>query len=117
MAYYSYNNSALVHMKGTGVWIWFNGDRAFIYGQPVGQMCEHPEKYVAAYAINTRTGLKEGYECVMILKQVIDFYEKKGVKMNYITERVDDLSTYNIYNVLNILNRKNIINLSESGAV
>lgn len=116
MGYYNYNNSALIHMRGTGIWIWFNGDRAFIYGQPVGQICDHPDKYTSAYTINTRTGMKEGYKCVMTLEKVIDFYKEKGGKMKYMVTRVKNLDTFNAYDVLNLFNQKNIIDLSTSGA-
>lgn len=103
-------------MRGTGVWIWYNGDKAFIYGQPVGQMCEEPNKYEAAYTLNTRTGTKEGYSCVMILEQVINFYKSKGVEMKYLVKRVKDLKGFNVYNVLNIFDDEGIIDLSASGA-
>jgi hypothetical protein len=111
MGYYNYNNSALIHMRNTDTWVWYNGDSAFIYGQPIGQLCKDPTKYTGAYEISARTGMKKGYKCVMVLKQVIDFYKEKGVKMKYIVERVKDVSTFSIYDVLNIFSDRNIIDL------
>lgn len=113
LGYYSYNNSALVHMGNTGYWIWFNGVKAYIYGQNVGQICKDPQFYTAAYVINAKTGLKEGYECVLTLDEVIKFYKSKGVtKMNYIIKRINNPNNYNAYDVLNLLSDKNIINLN-----
>ncbi len=111
IAYYSYNNSALIHMRNTGIWIWYNGDKAYIYGQPVGQLCKDPKKYQAAYAINTRNGLKEGYDCVMILDDVIDFYKSKKVSMKYLLKSIGDNSKFNVYDVLNLLSDEGVINL------
>lgn len=116
MGYYTYNNSALIHMRGSDIWIWFNGDKAYIYGQPVGQLCKEPEKYDAVYAINTRNGLKEGYECVISLEEVIKFYKSKGVKMKYLLKRPKDSGDFTVYDVLNTFDDDNIINLSLSGA-
>lgn len=111
MGYYSYNNSALIHMMGSDIWIWFNGDKAYVYGQPVGQICKDPSKYEAAYVVNTRTGIQEGYECVMALSGVIDFYTSKGIEMEYMVSRIDT-KKFDIYMALNILNNEGIINLN-----
>lgn len=107
MGYYSYNNSALIQMRNSGIWVWYNGDKAFIYGQPVGQICKKP--FEPAYSINTKTGLKEGYACVMSLEDVINFYTSKGIKMNYVLKRASD--NLDVYTVLNILNDEGVIQL------
>jgi hypothetical protein len=114
MTYYAFENSALVQMQNTGLWVWFNGDRAFVYGQPVGQICKEPDKYQAAYSINTRTGLKEGYRCVVTLKEVLDFYKSKGVKSNNLIKKAN-YTSFDIYAMLNMLDSEGIINLSTSG--
>lgn len=113
MTYYAFENSALVQMQNTGLWVWFNGDRAFIYGQPVGQICKDPKKYQAAYSVNTRTGLKEGYRCVVTLQEVLNFYKSKGVKPSNLIKKAD-YNSFDIYGMLNFLNSKGIINLSSS---
>jgi hypothetical protein len=110
MEYYNYNNSALVNMKNSGLWVWYNGDKAFIYGQPVGQLCQDPKNYTSAYTINTRTGLKEGYQCVISLEKVLDFYTSKNIKPKFITKRTD--KNFDVYDALNILNNERIINLN-----
>lgn len=110
MGYYQYNNSALVNMRNSGLWIWYNGDRAFVFGQPVGQLCENPSQFQPAYSINTRTGAKEGYKCVMSLPEVQKFYTDRGVKMNYIVKRAP--ANFDVYGALNILNDEGIINLN-----
>lgn len=109
MQYYSYDNSALVQMKNTGLWIWFNGDTAFVYGQPIGQICKDPTKYQAAYSINTKTGLKQGYKCIVTLGEVLDFYKSK-TKPASLVKRAD-YNTFDIYAMLNLLNNEGIINL------
>jgi hypothetical protein len=109
MTYYAFENSALVQMQNTGLWVWYNGDKAFIYGQPVGQICKDPQKYQAVYTINTKTGLKEGYSCVITLQDVLAFYKSKGVKPSNLIKKTN--GTFDIYSMLNTLNNEGIINL------
>jgi hypothetical protein len=113
LAYYSYNNSALVHVRNTDTWLWFNGDKAFVYGQPVGQICKDPKKYSPAYSINTKTGLQEGYKCVLSLDEVVKFYTDKGVKMEYLVTKAT--KNFDVYSALNFLDDKGVIDLKSSG--
>ncbi len=113
LSYYRYNNSALTKMANSGLWIWFNGDRAFIYGQPVGQLCQDPTKYEAAYSINTKNGLKEGYTCVITLGDVIDFYKSKGVGVEHLITKADS-NSFDVYAALNTLHNAGVINLNQS---
>lgn len=110
LGYYSYKNSVLIHVRRTGIWVWFNGFRIFVFGQPVGRICENPDKYEAAYAINAETGVKEGYECVQSLQSLIDFYTKNS-SMEFVHTRVNDPNTFNVYDVINLMSSKKIINL------
>jgi hypothetical protein len=113
MAFYRYNNSALVHMRNTGIWLWFNGHKAYVYGQPVGQLCKDPNSFEAAYAINTRTGLKEGYECVTVLGELINFYKTK-TDMEYLYKRVKDRNNFDVYAALNMLQDLDVIDMGTS---
>lgn len=113
MSYYRYNNSALSKMGNSGLWIWFNGDKAFIYGQPVGQLCQDPSKYQTAYTINTKTGLKEGFTCVITLGEVIDFYKTKGVQLEHLITKAD-INNFDVYSALNTLHNNGVINLNQS---
>jgi len=112
--YYNFHNSALFQVKNSGLWIWFNGDRAFVYGQPVGQICEQPDKFTAAYALNTKTGAKEGYVCVDNLEKVLQFYKDKGVSPKYFFKKPSNYGS-DIFDILNMFNEEGIINLSSSG--
>jgi hypothetical protein len=109
IAYYSYNNSALVHLENSGIWLWYNGFKAFVYGQNVGQVCQDPTKYEAAYAINTLTGEKEGYDCVTPLATLLKFYQSKG-GMEYLYKRIN-ANTFDVYAALNLLQNERIIDL------
>lgn len=109
IGYYNYKNSALVHMKNTGVWVWYNGFKTFVFGQDVGNICQNPT-YSPAYAISNQ-GVKEGYECVVSLDQLIEFYKARS-KFNYIYKRVKDRANYGVFDVINELNSKNIISLT-----
>jgi hypothetical protein len=108
IGYYNYKNSVLVHMRNTGIWIWYNGFKAFVFGQIVGEICKEKDKYSPAYAINTDTGLKEGYECVTPLETLIDYYKKRG-DMKFIFLRVRDRENFDVFGVLNLLRNKKII--------
>ena len=111
MGYYNYENSALVHMRGTGIWIWYNNHKAYIYGQDVGQICANPSQYSAAYTINTLTGTQEGYSCILSLDGVINWYTSKGVSMKFLLRRVADPNNFDAYAALNMLDNEGIINL------
>lgn len=108
VGYYSFKNSALAHMRNTGIWIWYNGFKAFVYGQIVGELCKDKEKFSPAYAINTTTGLKEGYECITPLETLISYYKKRG-EMKYLYTRVENREDFDVYAVLNLLRDKKII--------
>lgn len=111
MRYYSYNNSVLIQMIQNNVWVWYNGDNIYIYGQPIGQICKDPANYTAAYAVDGRTGLKKGYECVMTVEKVLQFYQNKKVKPKGMVYRVNNPETFNVYDLMNLFDSKNIINL------
>ena len=109
IAYYNYKNSVLAHMRNTGIWVWYNGFKAFVFGQIVGEICKDSKKFSPAYTINTDTGVKEGYECVTPLETLIEYYKEKGSKMKYIYIRVKDQDNFDVYAVLNLLRNKKII--------
>lgn len=114
MSYYTYNNSVLIQMINSDIWVWYNGDEIFIYGQPVGQLCKDPANYTAAYAISGRTGMKKGYKCVMTLEKVLEFYKERKVKKQKMITRVKDPSKFDVYDVMNLFAKKGIIDLSTS---
>jgi len=97
-------------MRNTGIWIWYNGDKAYIYGQNIGNICE--TGYSPAYAVNTDTGVQEGYDCILPLESVMDFYKSKG-EMKFIYTNVGDRNSFDIYGVLNLMSDRGIINMNE----
>jgi hypothetical protein len=105
--YYKYNNSALIHVISTGMWLWYNGHKVYIYGFPTGQLCKEPQNYEAAYSIDPNTGMKEGYSCVMVLGAVIDFYKDKNVKPQYLVRRGEDST--DIYSILTVFQKDGIL--------
>jgi|688.fasta_scaffold462764_2 hypothetical protein len=114
LQYWAFENSVLTQLSNTGIWVWFNGDRAFIYGQPVGQICPDPDNFSAVYSINTNNGVKEGYKCVVSLKKVIEFYQSKNVSEKTLIKKINP-TNFDIYDLLNLLDKEDIINLSSSG--
>lgn len=114
LGYYKYNNSALMNMGNNGIWLWFNGSDIYIYGQNVGQLCEDPSKYQTAYKIEGSTGIKKGYECVMTLENVLSFYKKKNVPLQYVVKKIDNFNTFNVYDVMNIMQNEKIIVLPKA---
>jgi hypothetical protein len=110
MAYYKYKNSVLIKMQPSGYWIWYNGDNAFIYGQPTGIKCDDPSKYEPGFAINTKTGQKIGYQCIQKLDQLLSFYEKQS-SQEFVYDRMDNPSDVDVYYVLNLFNKKGIISI------
>lgn len=110
MSYYKYENSALIKMQPSGFWIWYNGDNAYIYGQPTGIKCDDPTKYEPSFAIDTKTGQKIGYQCVQKLDTLINFYSGQS-KEQFIYDRVSDINNVDVYYVLNLFDKKGIISI------
>jgi len=109
VSYYAYQNSALIYLRGSGSYVWYNSDKAFVYGQPVGRICQDPDNFEPAYAIDTKTGLQLGYQCVKSLPNVTKWYTDKGVAMKYLLYRPK--GDFDVYSVLNLLDEQGIINL------
>lgn len=123
--YYRYRNSVLIHMQPTGTWIWFNGKKIFVYGQPIGRVCESDE-YEPAYLADPKNMQLQGYECILKLDKLIDYYKHVGSKPEYMYKRIKLPSTsqntisslkgvpdkgVGVFDVINMFQEKNIINL------
>ena len=39
LSYYTHGNSALVNIENSDSWLWYNGDKVYLYGQPLGESC------------------------------------------------------------------------------
>lgn len=100
ISYYKYNNSVLVYINNSETWLWYNGIKVYIYGMPTGQLCLNPNQYEAAYAIDPKTGIKEGYSCVMALGEVLKFYEEKKVSPLMYIRRGENTDIYSILTML-----------------
>lgn len=106
--YQKYKNSVLIHLLPLGNWIWFDGKNIIVYGEPTGKVCNDPN-YESAYVINTDLQKIEGYICSLKISKVINFYNDKKSKKEYIYKRSKKNKTYNVYDVMNILINKKII--------
>lgn len=123
--YYRYKNSVLIHMQPTGTWIWFNGKKIYVYGQPIGRVCESDD-YEPAYVADPTNTQLQGYECILKLDKLIDYYNKQGAKPEYMYKRIKLSNTsenivsslkgessggVGVFDVINMFQDKNIINL------
>lgn len=135
--YWSYLNSALIHMQPAGYWIWFNGNKAWIYDSGLdGRTCEkipgEVGNFSPAYLLNLESGLPHSYQCIETLEEIQDFYTKHNVPKQFIFARVPlarlgigqtntlptweenqvtELPKFNALDMLNLLADRNIINL------
>jgi hypothetical protein len=137
IGYWSYMNSALIHMEPAGYWIWFNGNKAWIYDSGLdGRTCEKQPgetgNFTPAYNLNLKSGLPHSYECIETLDEIQALYESHNAQKQYIYSRISPdrlgishknalpswkerdithLPKFNALDVLNLLADKNIINL------
>jgi len=115
VSYWNYENSALIHMEPAGYWVFFNGDKAYVYGIFTGNECEpDPDgkiQYSPAYPVDPVSGLPTPYKCIQTLDEIQNFYKSKGAKKQFIYKR-QDVNKFSVRDVLNLLADKNIINLA-----
>ena len=115
ISYWNYENSALIHMEPSGYWVWFNGEKAFVFNVFTGNECisdpDDKAKYSPAYIVDPVTGLPHSYECIRTFDDIQSFYKSKGSKKQFIYKR-KNVKKFNILDVLNLMSDKNIINLA-----
>ena len=123
ISYRSYGNSALAQIEPEGYWLWFNGNKAYIYLPDTDNKICTAEDFVPAYVVSSTTEWQkpDSVQCIMDKKRIIEFYEKNGVKERvlYAKAKIVPVSFGQIPNppqfsyldVLNLLGSKNIINL------
>ena len=79
LKYYTYKNTLLVLTSKEENWIWYNGEKVFVYGSPVeSYYCDGSS--TPAYVMNVKTGHLENYECILPIQDVLKFYEESGAK-------------------------------------
>ena len=110
LSYYKYNNSILVNMQPTGFWVWYNGNKAFLYGQNTGNVCNDPN-FETAYVID-KSGVTNGYECINKLDLVKNYYSSRGEQQFVYIRTETNVNNFNVYDVLNYFNDKNIIKIN-----
>lgn len=137
IAYWAHMNSALIHMEPAGYWIWFNGNKAWVYDSGLdGRTCEklpgETDTFTPAYLLDLRSGLPHSYQCVETIEEIQTLYDNLNVKKEYMyirkpleqlgstsqnrlpswQQRIDSvLPKLNALDVLNLLADRNIINL------
>ena len=112
--YWSFQNSALIHMQPTDYWIFFTGITAFSYRKTAmsSKECGSYEgrEYEPAYEVSLTTGLPTGYDCVLSLEEVKKFYTLNSVEPGYLYLK-RDTREYGVRDALNSLSDEGIINL------
>jgi hypothetical protein len=114
--YYALKNSALIHMQPTGFWVWFNANKAFVYGINTGNVCtddDQGNKYEAAYYISPTQEQSVQYNCIRKLEDVKKYYTDNNAELGYLFFRVEKPEEFDVYDVLNEMNRKRIINIQQ----
>ncbi len=107
ISYQQIQNSILVNMKPTQYWWWFNGRNIYVYGLPTGRLCEDEnEKYQPAFVIDTAENRMIGYQCIIKLENLQNYYKNAPVQYIYVKSKK---SNYNIYDAINLLVSKNVI--------
>lgn len=109
IVYFVHNNTALINVIPTGVWIWYNGKDAYVYNQSGGMKCEGKD-FEPAYMVDVTTGLPHSYNCVKKLSVLLDGYKGNKDKPLYIFIRPDNPSEYGSEDVLNLFFTRRIIN-------
>ena len=97
-------------MQPTGFWLWYNGNKAFLYGQNTGNVCNDPN-FETAYVID-KSGVTSGYECINKLDLVKNYYSSRGKQQFAYIRTKTDVNNFNVYDVLNYFSDKNIIKIN-----
>jgi len=112
--YRSYSNSVIIHMQPYGYSIFFDGEKAFVYGLPTSQKCEPSKKnnYVIAYVIDVKFNHIYGFLCVAPIDQVESFYDEKKCPVQYLFVPKPSWD-FDVWSILNYLDSQNIININK----
>lgn len=109
--YQSYANSVLIHAIPYGYWIFYDGQKAFIYGLETGASCKPP--WTAAYVVDLKFNQILGYLCVAPIEKVQTFYNNIKAPTQAIFIRNPSWD-FNAWSLLNYLSELNIININAS---
>ena len=123
ISYWSYKNSVLAQIQPEGYWVWFNGNKAYVYLPETDNKICDSEEFVPAYSVSATTEWQkpDAVVCIMNKERILKFYDANGVKSRtlYAKAKIKPVTFGQIPNppqfsyldVLNLLASKNIINL------
>ena len=104
LKYWKKDNSLFGNVIGSNYNFWFNGKNVYVFGQNTGNTCVL-EDYESVYVIDVVNKKILGYECIVNLETIQNFYLNQNIQ----EETIYMKSQNDIFNVMNNLNKQNII--------
>jgi hypothetical protein len=77
--FYSFKNSILIHIAATDDWIWYNGDKIYVYHPPLSSLVCKDKNSEPAYILDKNSGIPKQYECIQSKNAVLRYYEEHKV--------------------------------------
>lgn len=103
------DNSALINMVPSGSWIWFNGQKIYIYGEPSGAVCT--PGFEPVYVMDPIKNTMDGYDCALPFNNVQNLYKDAKEIVIYVPQKTDG-STFSVFDTINTLVNKRIIKVN-----
>jgi hypothetical protein len=104
--YWKLDNSALIHVFNTGMWLWYTGKYYVIYNENTSLQCE--DGFAPATIFDTSSTIKNlSNFCVSSLDKIQQFYKDKPYTTLY--ERVNNPYQTDAFKILELFFNKKIL--------
>lgn len=118
---YKYHNSFVGQAFPSGIWLWFNGKKLYVYGQAPG-ICEHSDYYdpvdvIEVSGTNLETVYsRKNYECITKITDVVTYYQAVLKAVDPVTVyirsgAVSDSININVFDIFEQLINQGIISV------
>ena len=106
--YFTDGNTVLLNIIPSGIWVWYNGTDAYVYGHPIDQTCSDSNNFEASYKLDKEPSIPTVYySCTTKLDTLFTRYRK--LQANYIFYRFENPAEFSANDVMNLLLNKGII--------
>lgn len=114
LGYRTFGNSILINVSLTDYWIWYNGDKIFVYNPPISDLvCKTEMNYEPAYVVDQVTGLPSNYECITRVIDVLKYYDKNGAKEQTIYTKGLNLNKISVLDIILKFQEMGVIQLNK----
>jgi hypothetical protein len=106
--YYTQGNTVLFNIIPSGIWVWYNGTDAYVYGHPMDQSCIDNINFEASYRLDKSPNIPSVYyTCTTKLDTLFTRY--KQLRAKYIFHSLNNPAKFSANDAMNLLLNKGII--------